>query len=607
MLTTSQRKSVKWAPSALPRPAREVTVTGGAGPPLGVSMGIRRLVPWLVLALFPALAGAQGVVHGKAAHATAPLPQRTAMHAQAYPVASERVVMLAALQADAKALVSSDDKRMRVGIARDVTGEAQALTPSTLEWVATADGGRALHLRVTSSGALALRVGLAIRGLAPGAELRVSGGDGVATAAPVDAATIAESLRLQGVYWTAVTEGQTQLVELWLPAGARVTPSVSITSVSHLLAAPSRLLKSTGPGTAQACEENVACVAGNNPALARAADAVAKLLYTENGVSYLCTGTLVSDGDAASQVPYMLTASHCIDSDAAAATLNTFWFFQSASCSGKDAAGYKQLSGGASLLFSDSSSDVALVRLRDLAPDGAWFAGWDATPLTPGTATVTLHHPSGDVKKVSLGQSLDAIGTAPASYTMVAWTTGSTEGGSSGSGLFTFDGRDFVLRGALRGGSASCQTSGDASNPANRDFYSRLDLAGPTLAKWLATAPAPLDDYSGLWWDPAEPGWGLSITQSQDNHVFVAWFTYDAQAHPTWMVMPQASWKTAVALEGALYRTQGSAFDAPYDASAFSVEPAGTLHLEFASGGGATATFTVDGQTVVKALRRQPI
>jgi len=117
----------------------------------------------------------------------------------------------------------------------------------------------------------------------------------------------------------------------------------------------------------------------------------------------------------------------------------------------------------------------------------------------------------------------------------------------------------------------------------------------------------PLDDYSGLWWDPAEPGWGLSITQSQDNHVFVAWFTYDAQAHPTWMVMPQASWKTAVALEGALYRTQGSAFDAPYDASAFSVEPAGTLHLEFASGGGATATFTVDGQTVVKALRRQPI
>ena len=569
-------------------------------------MGIRRLVPWLLLALSPALAGAQGVVHGKPVHASSKSQRPLAMRAAAYPAASEWIVTLGAPPAGAKSLVSADDKRMRVGIARDASEEAHAAAPSRLEWIATADAGRALHLRVTSAGARALRVALALRGLPAGAEVRVSGSDGVAMAEPVDAATIGESLRLQGVYWTAVTEGETQVIELWLPADTDATPVVSVTNVSHLLAAPSRLLKSTGPGTSQSCEENVACVAGGNPALAQAANAVAKLIYTENGVSYLCTGTLISDGDASSQVPYMLTAKHCIDSDAAAATLNTFWFFQSSSCNGKDAAGYRQLAGGAALLFADSATDVSLVRLRDRAPEGAWFAGWDATSLAPGTSAVTLHHPAGDVKKVSLGQSLNAP-DALATYTEVAWSSGSTEGGSSGSGLFTFDGHEFVLRGALRGGSASCETSGDVANPANRDFYSRLDVAGPTVARWLATAPAPLDDYSGLWWNPAEPGWGLSITQSRDNHVFAAWFTYDAQAHPTWMVMPQATWKSAVALQGALYRTHGSAFDAAYEASTFAVEPAGKLLLEFGADGGATATFSLDGQSVVKPLRRQPI
>jgi hypothetical protein len=73
------------------------------------------------------------------------------------------------------------------------------------------------------------------------------------------------------------------------------------------------------------------------------------------------------------------------------------------------------------------------------------------------------------------------------------------------------------------------------------------------------------------------------------------------------MVMPQGAWKSAFAFEGALYRTRGSAFDGAYDASTFAAEAAGTLRIEFAADGTATATFTVDGDTIVKPLRRQPI
>jgi len=334
---------------------------------------------------------------------------------------------------------------------------------------------------------------------------------------------------------------------------------------------------------------------------------VAKLLYTENGVTYLCTGTLVSDADRASQVPYLLTAAHCMGSQAAAASLNTFWFFQSPSCGDKTAASYKQLSGGASLLFADNDTDVALVRLHDAAPEGAWFAGWDTGTLASGSAIISLHHPAGDVTKVSLGQSLDPVGAPPASFTGVAWTTGTTEGGSSGSGLFTFDGADYVLRGALRGGSASCVSSGSVADPANRDYFSRLDLASAALAKWLEAPAGPLDDYGGLWFEADEPGWGLSIVQDAQGHVFAALFAYDTDARPTWLVMPAATWSGATTLTGALYRTRGSALDAPYDPSLFAVSAAGTLRIQFMPGGAASATFDIDGHTVVKAIRRQPL
>jgi hypothetical protein len=340
----------------------------------------------------------------------------------------------------------------------------------------------------------------------------------------------------------------------------------------------------------------------------RFARAVAKLLYTENGVSYVCSGTLINDGDAASQVPYLYTAAHCIGSQAAAATLNTFWFFEAALCGGKTAADYRQLSSGATLMYANASSDAALLRLSDRAPEGAWFSGWEAAPLDAGTPLVALHHPAGDLKKLSLGEALGITAAAGGvTYSTAAWTSGSTEAGSSGSGLFTLSSGEYVLRGGLRGGSASCSSTGHVEDPSNRDYYSRLDLEAPALKAWLASGPAPLEDYTDMWFNPDEPGWGVSIMQSAANRVFATWYTYDANNRPMWIVLPEGAWRTAVVFEGALYRATGSAFDRPYDRSRFSVTPVGTGRIAFGHGGAATVTFTVDGKTVTKTIKRQPI
>ena len=160
----------------------------------------------------------------------------------------------------------------------------------------------------------------------------------------------------------------------------------------------------------------------------------------------------------ASQIPYFYSASHCIDNQTVASTLNTFWKYEATACGSGVVAANVQLAGGATYLYSDpdtgttstNGTDGLLLRLNNTPPAGAEFAGWDSAPLASSSNIIGIHHPAGDVKKVSSGQqmSVDAYQNA------VAWLSGTTEGGSSGSGLFTADATGYHLRGGLYGGSA---------------------------------------------------------------------------------------------------------------------------------------------------------
>jgi hypothetical protein len=537
----------------------------------------------------------------------------TAFRLHAFPSTATSAVRLAPLSRSAAAMPANDgiqEKRVRVGTRRDLATEAAVIDNnlSAPQWVPVPGGGHVARLAVSSPEAASLRLGLVVRALPEGSELRFAGSAGdERVAGPVAGSEAVALTRRHGIFWTPLTAGETQTVEVWLPASADPAAArFSAETASHLVAGPGSMFKATGLGASQQCNEDVACVAPANPALARAARSVAKLVFTENGVTYLCSGTLINDGDRDSQVPYLYTAAHCIGSQAAAASLNTFWFFDAAACGGKSAADYRQLSGGATLLYANSTTDAALVRLAERAPEGAWFSGWDASPLASGTPVLSLHHPAGDLKKLTLGNSLGVTPAAGgASYSTAAWLNGSTEGGSSGAGLFTLESGEYLLRGGLKGGSASCASTGKLTDPSNRDYYSQLEVEAATLRTWLAVAAAPLEDYTDMWWNPAEPGWGVSIIQRASNRVFVAWYTYDASERPTWLVIPDGKWRNAVSLEGTLYRASGNAYERPYDPGRFAVVAAGTGRIDFGSGDDATLTFSVDGRTIVKPLRRQ--
>ncbi|MCT4614470.1 MAG: trypsin-like peptidase domain-containing protein [Marinifilaceae bacterium] len=208
-------------------------------------------------------------------------------------------------------------------------------------------------------------------------------------------------------------------------------------------------------------------------------------------LGYLGTGALINttlnNGD-----PYFLTARHVISSQAGAQDAIFIFNYDALACGSKLPVEQKQTISGAQLLASAEDMDFSLLLLSSKPKEEyfPYFAGWDATGDTP-TNTTCIHHPSGDVKKISKDNDSPLTATyqdqevsfkANTHWEIVRWDSGSTEGGSSGSPLFN---QNKLIIGDLTGGSATCL------NPLF-DYYSKISSAWNThpednkqLKKWL--------------------------------------------------------------------------------------------------------------------------
>ena len=119
----------------------------------------------------------------------------------------------------------------------------------------------------------------------------------------------------------------------------------------------------------------------------------------------------------------------------------------------------------------------------------------------------------------------------------------------------------------------------------------------------LATASIP-SNYTALWWNFDESGWGINFSH-QGDIVFGTLFTYDAAGNPLWLVMSGGVKQPDGAFSGELYRTTGPPFDAnpftPIGPSNYT--QVGTMSVIF-FGDTASLTFTVDGVVVNKTIRK---
>ena len=265
-------------------------------------------------------------------------------------------------------------------------------------------------------------------------------------------------------------------------------------------------------GDAGACQINVNCAPGEPAADQK--NGVARILWVRGNLSGWCTGQLVNNTNY-DYTPYFLTAEHCAFSNAGSGTPDfsrwVFYFhYWSDDCSGANSefqVDFDRVTGAELKARSDDNggdfgSDFLLLELSGLPniDPSPYFVGWNlATDPTPQTG-YTLHHPSGDILKVSSFIDDTRSGSFGSevenTHWLVNWhntadtNSGSTEAGSSGAALF---GQRGLIRGILTGGSSGCDNRGGT------DFYGRMDYS------WTENGSNPINQLRP-WLDPGNTG-----------------------------------------------------------------------------------------------------
>ncbi len=250
----------------------------------------------------------------------------------------------------------------------------------------------------------------------------------------------------------------------------------SAVSSSHILQRPLNDLSSP-------CQINAVCE--TDSLLSKIKNTTAMIILD----GYMCSGNLVNTGQN-DCTPYLLTASHCeVNNSVNSSTFSSWVFYfnyeypNCADNSDNSVAPLDQFLTGAEFVtrsFIQQTpnpqviGDFLLLKLNDpynfLSNDwDAYLAGWSIEDASSGGTSlpdtlynlINFHHPAGDPKKVSsfgyIESGYNFNGTAEDSHWKALYTSGTLEGGSSGSGIFTAS--DGFLRGMLSGGpySPSCE------------------------------------------------------------------------------------------------------------------------------------------------------
>jgi len=218
---------------------------------------------------------------------------------------------------------------------------------------------------------------------------------------------------------------------------------------------------------------------------------------------------------------------------------------------------------GMSVTQHDNINFVALYTY-DQSAQPVWYVMSSCPIATAGSCT-------GDIYKVTGG----TVPTSPWAPNLVV--------AKAGSGTLTFSDAshgkfDFTLNGV-----------------AGSKTIERQQFSSGTAAQAL--------DYTDLWWNAGESGWGVSLTQDT-GMIFAAWYTYDASGNPVWYVASSCP-LSGNGCTGDVYKvTGGTVPTLPWVAN-LAVAKAGTVSFAFSDSSTGTMNYTINGVAGSKAITRQ--
>ena len=117
---------------------------------------------------------------------------------------------------------------------------------------------------------------------------------------------------------------------------------------------------------------------------------------------------------------------------------------------------------------------------------------------------------------------------------------------------------------------------------------------------------AAATDYTDLWWNAGESGWGANFIQA-DDFIFVTFFIYgpDAAAHV--VLRADDARRHGDVWTGPLYLTSGSYFGAPWNPAQRTTAQVGTVTFAPLSAVAGTLTYNVGTINVAKTITRQTL
>lgn len=328
-------------------------------------------------------------------------------------------------------------------------------------------------------------------------------------------------------------------------------------------------------GDAGSCEVNVNCSPAGDSWQDEKRGIARVLIVLDNEQGY-CSGSLINNL-ASDCKPYFLTAQHC-GVGASASDFNQWRFFfgyESPDCgnfnpgtpSAKRIEGCVLIANSLGVTSqSITSSDFLLLQLGTLATENAvitklkssainaYWNGWDAHNIA-ATGGAGIHHPEGDIKKISTFSGTLASTNYSSgglnTHWRVQWTAnangyGVTEGGSSGSPIFSLNGGNSRIVGTLSGGGTDCsaQTLYDLYGKLSYDWTSNGTAAERQLKPFLDPANTGLLSMDGSA-DPCRIHANFIATPTTQAPGGTVALTDLSTGNPTtwnWTITPSTGW-----------------------------------------------------------------